>query len=200
MQKRALFVVVLAVACTKHAPVESKQAADSAVPTTSAASSTPAAPSNAIAPKTRTTLADFLPEAIGGIPMDRATDDGPTSSLPVLNVALGAYIDAATPKSILVTLVPGGDLEFARGRFHKLKAGQSKEIPEAHVSLRAFDVNGTLVVRTRQLATMKSEAFALLKNDVSVNIVVDPASDPDEPVRYMRDVDLVALAALAKKK
>ncbi len=221
MTKRVVFVCLLLAACSKEkpsatasssAPTANPRAsaappatsAQTAAASASAASAALDAPSASAAaappttPKSPKSLADFLPASLEGTPL-RHMNNMLLGGLPG-GAAIGSYLDMTHRRAININLMPVQDVATVRAQLHGLKPGQTRKSPAAKLAMKAFAVKGFTVVRTEYLDSKKSEAEALLVDKVNVRLSVDPASDPDESVKLIKQLDLPGIAAFAKKK
>ena len=158
---------------------------------------TPAPAAAPIAVAHATSLADFLPASLDGVPLQ--TFEDPAFALP-RGGAAGAYLDAKTGKSININFMPVTELKFSRAQFHDLKPGETKNAPAAHLSFKGFDLSGFDVERTDfQTDPRKSEAMAIVADKVDVTLSVQPSTDPDESIALMKQLDLAGMNAFLRK-
>ncbi|HEX7667726.1 MAG TPA: hypothetical protein VF407_24530 [Polyangiaceae bacterium] len=194
---RALAVVVLVLAwCSKSsAPTDAPLAASSASAPTAplVVDAGGTTPSVAHAP---TSLADFVPPAMNGTPLEPLAND--PMMAPPAGGAVGAYLNRQTRVAINVNLMPVTSLKFSKAQFHDLKPGQTKDVPSAHLKFAAFDVGGYIVERTEYVGSNKSEAKILLADKVDVMVSVQPSTTPDDAVELMKQLDLKGIEAFAK--
>lgn len=221
MTRTALFMCLLLAACSKEKPSATAHAdapnASAPAPATSARAAPPAASASAATatppatsastaasaappttPKAPKSLADFLPKSLEGTPLGHM-NTALLGGLPG-GAAVGSYLDMTHRKAININLMPVQDLATARAQLHGLKPGQTRKAPAARLEFKAFAVEGFTVVRVEYLGSKKSEANCLLADKVQVTLSVDPASDPDESVKLMKELDLPGIAAFAKKR
>jgi hypothetical protein len=151
-------------------------------------------------------LEAFLPAKIGGgrrerelrlPPLGGRPDGGPKD-------AHAAYLLPGR-RYLNVNLMWVKDLAFEEAQFRVSAPGETHEDEAAYLSHEGFEVDGFFVQRTQYLPRPdghggdKSEARALLADRIAVLVSVERPNEPDEPVKWMRKLDLRGLAALARQ-
>jgi hypothetical protein len=153
-------------------------------------------------PKTKS-LEDFLPVTLAGA--KRQKEPPPPLGMPPASGprdAHGAYL-LPDPRFVNVNLMWVKDLAFEKAQFKVAKAGETDENLTLGLKLEGFDVDGVFVERTQYLPTAdgrrgdKSEARALLGDRIVVLVSVERPTDANEPLDFIRKLDLRGLTTLA---
>jgi len=175
----------------------------------SAASTVASAKPPAKAPATRAaapgkSLADFLPAELGDA--KRQKDPPPSPAAPKLSEprdAHAAYL-LPDPRFVNVNLTWVRDLVFEQAQFRVHVPGEQDQDTAARLSHEGFDVDGLFVQRTQVLPAPggksgagKSEARALVADKIVVLVSVEKPATPNEPIDWLRKLDLAGLAAFA---
>jgi len=178
-------------------------AATNAVSTVASAKAPPKTP-GAKAPASGKSLADFLPAELGDGKRQKEPSPSPGDPKPAEpRDAHAAYL-LPDARFVNVNLMWVRDLVFEQTQFRVHVPGEQDEDTAARLSHEGFDVDGLFVQRTRHLPAPggkggpdKSEARALLADKIVVLMSVEKAAAPNEPIEWLRKLDLAGLAAFA---
>lgn len=152
-------------------------------------------------------LEDFLPAALGGAKRQKELPPPASGAAPATGPgdAHAAYL-LPDARLVNVNLTWVKDLAAERAQLKVQQAGETNEDLAAGLKHEGFDLDGVLVQRTQYLPTAdgrgddKSEARALLGDRIVVLVSVERPTGSNEPVEWMRKLDLRGLAALAAPK
>jgi hypothetical protein len=150
----------------------------------------------ALARPAPTRLADFFPATVEGRagvnvypPKDRYRAEAD------YELEGGPDADgAAHPRKLRFELTWATDPRYERSRFYVRAAGQTRSV-EGN-DFKGFKVQGRFVERAFRGG--RSAGRALLADRMTVEITVEPARDPDEALRWMRELDLAGIERFAR--
>jgi hypothetical protein len=149
------------------------------------------------APAKRKALEEFLPPTLG---------DGKKQP-PLHDLGSNAHAAYLLPERRFVNFnMRWVDASEAKVVFRVSKPGETRENTAAKLSHEGFEVDGFFVQRTSHLPTPgragggKSEAKVLLGDRLLVEVSVERPKDRNEPLEWLRKLDLRGLAALKRPK
>jgi len=156
------------------------------------------------APTSKRSLTDFLPTALGDAKRQKDPPPSPSAPKPPEpRDAHAAYL-LPDPRFVNVNLMWVRDLTFEQAQYRVHVPGERDENTAARLSHEGIDVDGLFVQRTQYLPAPggksgagKSEARALLADKIVVLVSVEKATTPNEPIEWLRKLDLAGLTAFA---
>jgi hypothetical protein len=150
-------------------------------------------------------LEAFLPAEIGGVKRERELQLPPLGGRPRggRKDAHAAYLLPGR-RFLNVNLMWVKALDFEKAQFRVSAPGETHKEEAAYLNHEGFEVDGFFVQRTQYLPRPdghggdRSDARALLADQIVVLVSVERPKEPDESVEWMRKLDLRGLAALTR--
>ena len=144
-------------------------------------------------------LADFLPAKLGDIKREPPLPPDPLMGDTSGGIAHAAYL-LPERRFVNINLMWVQELAGERAQFRVRRPGETKDSPAAGLQHEGFEVDGLFVQRTSYTRSRKSEVRALLADKIVVVLSVESAKEPNEPLEWLRKMDLQGLTAFARSK
>ena len=141
-------------------------------------------------------LADFLPAKLGDIKREPPSRPDPLLGDTSGGVAHAAYL-LPERRFVNINLMWAQEPAAERAEFVVHRPGETKESQAA--GYEGFDVDGLFVQRTSYTRSRMSEVRAVLADRIVVRLSVENAKEPNEPLEWLRKMDLQSLTAFARK-